>query len=97
MNFACGGSTATRDHELNRMQKMRDLLQKGRPVFSFEDRALIEDGFISAKYMYTIREGEPVRDNISERIVYTRSDIIKMVHRRVDRRNLTSSPPQIRT
>ncbi|MDP2862272.1 MAG: YkgJ family cysteine cluster protein [Desulfobacterales bacterium] len=52
--------------------------KKGGPSFHIEDRALLEDGFISAKYLYTIREGEPVRDNISERIVYAPSDIIKI-------------------
>ena len=52
--------------------------KKGGPSFHIEDRALIEDGFIPAKYLYTIREGEPVRDNISERIVYAPSDIIKI-------------------
>ena len=52
--------------------------KKGSPSFHIEDRALIEDGFIPAKYLYTIREGEPVRDNISERIVYAPSDIIKI-------------------
>jgi len=52
--------------------------KKGAPSFHIEDRALIEDGFISAKFLFTIREGEPVRDNISERIVYAPSDIIKI-------------------
>jgi len=52
--------------------------KKGGPSFHIEDRALIEDGFISAKFLYTIREGEPVRDDISERIVYAPSDIIKI-------------------
>ena len=52
--------------------------KKGGPSFHIEDRALIEDGFISAKFLYTIREGEPVRDNISERIVHAPSDIIKI-------------------
>jgi len=52
--------------------------KKGGPSFHIEDRALIEDGFIPAKYLYTVREGEPVRDNISEGIVYAPSDIIKI-------------------
>lgn len=52
--------------------------KKGGPSFHIEDKALIEDGFIPAKYLYTIREGEPVRNNISERIVYAPSDIIKI-------------------
>ncbi len=52
--------------------------KKGGPSFHIEERALIEDGFIPAKYLYTIREGEPVRDNMSERVVYAPSDIIKI-------------------
>lgn len=56
--------------------------KKGGPSFHIEDRALIDDGFIPAKYLYTIREGEPVRDNISERIVYAPSDIIKIKGRK---------------
>jgi len=41
MNFACSGFTATRDHELNGMQKMWDLLQEGMPVFHLRTRHLI--------------------------------------------------------
>ncbi len=52
--------------------------RKGGPSFHIEDRGLIEDGHITAKHLYTIRKGEPVRDNISERIVYAPSDIIKI-------------------
>jgi len=52
--------------------------KKGGPSFHIEDRALIEDGFIPAKYLYTVREGEPVRDNITEKIIYAPSDIIKI-------------------
>lgn len=56
--------------------------KKGGPSFHIEDRALIEDGFIPAKYLYTVREGEPLRDNISERIVYAPSDVIKIKGRK---------------
>ena len=51
---------------------------KGGPSFHVEDRVLIEDGFIPAKSLYTVREGEPVRDNMSGRIIYAASDIIKI-------------------
>lgn len=56
--------------------------KKGGPSFHVGDRALIEDGLIPAKYLYTIREGEPVRDNISEKVVYAASDIIKIKGRK---------------
>ncbi|MFO7665639.1 MAG: YkgJ family cysteine cluster protein [Desulfobacterales bacterium] len=52
--------------------------RKGGPSFHFEDKDLIEDGHIPAKHLYTIRKGEPVRDNICEKIVYAPSDIIKI-------------------
>lgn len=52
--------------------------RKGSPSFHFEDKALIEEGLIPAKYLYTIRKGEPLRDNISGKIVYAPSDIIKI-------------------
>lgn len=52
--------------------------RKGGPSFHFEDKDIIEDGLIPAKHLYTIRKGEPIRDNISERIVYAPSDIIKI-------------------
>jgi len=52
--------------------------RKGGPSFHLEDKGLIEDGHIPAKHLYTIRKGEPVRDNISGRIIYAPSDIIKI-------------------
>lgn len=52
--------------------------RKGGPSFHFEDKALIDEGLIPAKYLYTIRKGEPLRDNISGKIVYAPSDIIKI-------------------
>lgn len=58
--------------------------QKGGPSFHIEDRALVEEGFIPAKHLYTIREGEPVRDNITGRIVYAASDMIKIKSRNED-------------
>jgi len=52
--------------------------RKGGPSFHLEDKGLIEEGHIPAKHLYTIRKGEPVRDNISGRIIYAPSDIIKI-------------------
>jgi Fe-S-cluster containining protein len=51
---------------------------KGGPSLHIEDRGIIEDGHIPAGHLYTIRKGEPVRDDIIERIVYAPSDIIKI-------------------
>jgi len=51
---------------------------KGGPSFHFEDKGIIEDGLIPANHLYTIRKGEPIRDNISGSIIYAPSDIIKI-------------------
>ncbi len=52
--------------------------KKGGPAFHLEDRHLIEDGLIPAQYLYTIRKGEPVSDNVKGGIVPAGSDIIKI-------------------
>jgi len=52
--------------------------KKGGPSFHVEDATLINDGFIPAGHIYTIREGEPVYDNMTGRITFAPSDIIKI-------------------
>lgn len=52
--------------------------QKGGPSLHLEDKALIEDGVIQAKYLYTIREGEPAYDNIKGQIQPADTDIIRI-------------------
>ncbi len=52
--------------------------KKGGPAFHLEDRHLIEQGFIHAKNLYTIREGELISDNVKGGIVSAESDIIKI-------------------
>jgi len=51
---------------------------KGGPAFHTEDRDLIEKGAIPAKYLYTIRKGEPVRDNVRGGIAPAPAEIIKL-------------------
>ncbi len=51
---------------------------KGGPSFHIEDKWLIEEGHLPAKYLYTIRKGEPVRDVRTGKIIFTSSDIIKI-------------------
>nr|CBX28251.1 hypothetical protein N47_G35750 [uncultured Desulfobacterium sp.] len=43
-----------------------------------EDLSLIEEGFIPAKHLYTIRKGEPVCDNRIDKIISAPSDMIKI-------------------
>lgn len=52
--------------------------KKGGPSFHLEDKNLIEKGIILSKYIYTIREGEPVFDNVKGRLLTATTDIIKI-------------------
>lgn len=51
---------------------------KGGPSFHHADKALIEDGVIHSKYLYTIRKGEWAYDNVRQRLEPVSSDIIKI-------------------
>lgn len=59
-------------------QKCGTCCRKGGPALHREDRPLIMDGLIPAEALYTIRAGEPVRDNVANRQSYAQSDIIKI-------------------
>ena len=59
-------------------QKCGTCCRKGGPALHREDRPLIMDGLIPAEALYTIRTGEPVRDNVEQRLSYAQSDIIKI-------------------
>jgi Fe-S-cluster containining protein len=52
--------------------------EKGGPTFHAEDRHLIEDGSIHTRYLYTIRKGELVHDNVRGQLNPITSDIIKI-------------------
>ncbi len=52
--------------------------KKGGPSFHVDDKFLIENGKIPAKYLYTIRKGERVFDNIKGVFIKTTRDIIKI-------------------
>lgn len=51
---------------------------KGGPALHQEDREKVESGKIPLKCLFTIREGEPVYDNISRRVTLAQSDIIRI-------------------
>jgi Fe-S-cluster containining protein len=42
------------------------------------DRRFIDDGLIPGKHLFTIRKGEPVHENIQNRLVSVKTDIIKI-------------------
>ena len=52
--------------------------EKGGPAFHIQDRCLIEDGTIHTRYLYTIRKGEHVHDNVQGHLKPAGSDIIKI-------------------
>ena len=52
--------------------------EKGGPGLHRNDRALIENGGIPSKYLYTIRRGETARDNVKGCLLPVDSDIIKI-------------------
>ena len=52
--------------------------EKGGPAFHLEDRSLIDSGAIPTRDIYTIREGEPVYDNIKGDFLFAETDIIKI-------------------
>jgi Fe-S-cluster containining protein len=52
--------------------------EKGGPALHHEDRLLIENGGIPARFLFTIRRGELVRDNVKGRLMPAASDIIKI-------------------
>ena len=51
---------------------------KGGPAFHHADKALIDDGVIHSKYLYTIRKGEWAYDNVRQCLEPASSDIIKI-------------------
>ncbi len=55
--------------------------EKGGPALHRDDRVRIEDGRLPAKYLFTIRKGEPVKDNVKGGLGFAQSDIIKIKHR----------------
>ena len=52
--------------------------EKGGPSFHIQDRPLIENGTIHTRYLYTIRKGEFVHDNVQGQLKPADSDIIKI-------------------
>ncbi|MEW5909060.1 MAG: YkgJ family cysteine cluster protein [Thermodesulfobacteriota bacterium] len=52
--------------------------RKGGPAFHLEDRGLIETGQIAAKFLFTIRKGEPAYNNVTGFLIPSPSDIIKI-------------------
>ena len=52
--------------------------KKGGPALHTEDKALVVDGRIHTRHLYTIRKGERVHDNVRDCLIPAASDIIKI-------------------
>lgn len=52
--------------------------EKGGPALHRRDQALVDDGCIPAKYLFTVRKGEPVHDNVKGNTLFAQTDIIKI-------------------
>jgi Fe-S-cluster containining protein len=52
--------------------------RKGGPAFHTADRDLIAQGHIPARWLYTLRTGEPLQDNVSGGLMWAAGDIVKI-------------------
>ena len=52
--------------------------RKGGPALHLEDRELVESGMIPLNRLFTIRQGEPAYDNVTDVIAPSVTDIIKV-------------------
>lgn len=52
--------------------------KKGGPSFHMQDRRLIDNGLIPGSDLFTIRKGEPALENVQNRLITTKTDIIKI-------------------
>ncbi len=68
--------------------------RNGGPALHRQDRPLVDDGRIPAHRLYTIRPGEPVRDNVKQdRLTVCSQDIIKIRSRPGTRGCIYFDPP----
>ena len=63
---------------ISECQRCGTCCTKGGPSFHHVDKALVEDGVIHSKYLYTIRKGEWAYDNVRQCLEPVSSDIIKI-------------------
>ncbi|MBL0714922.1 MAG: YkgJ family cysteine cluster protein [Desulfosarcina sp.] len=66
------------DETPNECRRCGECCRRGGPALHALDRPLIEKGLIPAACLYTIRAGEPVRDNVAGRHALAETDIIKI-------------------
>ncbi len=64
--------------EQNACRRCGTCCEKGGPALHHGDKTLVEEGRIPAKYLFTIRKGEPVYDNVKGNTLFAQTDIIKI-------------------
>jgi Fe-S-cluster containining protein len=69
---------AKQEQSISECKRCGTCCTKGGPSFHHADKALIKDGVIHSKYLYTIRKGEWAYDNVRQRLEPVSSDIIKI-------------------
>lgn len=69
------------EHDGGSCSRCGECCRQGGPALHAADRELLENGVIRLAELYTIRRGEPARDNIRGRIESVASDIIKIKSR----------------
>ena len=67
-----------REEGISECRRCGTCCKKGGPSFHQEDKALIENGVIHSKYLYTIRKGELAYDNVRQCLEPVGSDVIKL-------------------
>lgn len=67
-----------REEPVSECRRCGTCCKKGGPSFHQEDKALIENGVIHSKYLYTIRKGELAYDNVRQCLEPVGSDVIKL-------------------
>ena len=65
-------------HSRSECRRCGTCCAKGGPAFHHADKALIKDGVIHSKYLYTIRKGEWAYDNVKQCLEPASTDIIKI-------------------
>ncbi len=71
-------TTKDKDTSLTTCKKCGTCCEKGGPAFHIKDRSLIEKGVIHSRNLYTIRQGELARNNITGHLIPVSTDIIKL-------------------
>ena len=66
------------DQTITECSRCGTCCKKGGPAFHLKDKSLLAKGRIKMNAIYTIRQGEPVYDNVINEVIAAKTDIIKI-------------------